>query len=145
MIIGIRTKKFDKNTQVGGAQKNQFVGGIKKAFKGVTQAFFKPNNTIIRLITDLLKGKVDNSIIGKIPSKINKFKTVIVYILGGGTYQEASEILALKKDYPNINFFYGSSHFSTTYDIIDELENENVMKSLDKKENFDEIFLEEVS
>lgn len=103
---------------------------MQKAIKGLTQAFLKPQNTIVKLVQDLMKGKVDNGIIGKLPNRNNKFKTVIVFVVGGGTYGEACEIINLKKDYPNTDFFYGSSHFSTIQDIIDELDNENVMKSL---------------
>lgn len=106
MVIGLSCRKKVKAN-------NKYVAGMQKAIKGLTQAFLKPQNTIVKLVQDLMKGKVDNGIIGKLPNRNNKFKTVIVFVVGGGTYGEACEIINLKKDYPNTDFFYGSSHFST--------------------------------
>jgi hypothetical protein len=106
MVIGLSCRKKVKAN-------NKYVAGMQKAIKGLTQVFSKPQNTIVKLVQDLMKGKVDNTIIGKLPTRKDKFKTVIVFVVGGGTYGEACEIINLKKDYPNTDFFYGSSHFST--------------------------------
>lgn len=95
--------------------KSTFISGtLKKAMKNVTQVFQKQNNSIVKQLTDLLgKGKLDNSIIGIQPSK-NIYKNVVVFVLGGGTYQEARDIIQLGiKDFPKTRFYYGSSHFST--------------------------------
>lgn len=135
MILSMACKKTIKNP------KSFISGTLKKAMKNVTQVFQKQNNSIVKQLTDLLgKGKVDNNIIGVQPSK-NTYKTVIVFVLGGGTYQEARDVIQLgKKEFPKTRFYYGSSHFSTIQNIIDELENESVMKTLgDSDKNGKEI------
>ena len=126
MILSIRDQFYKLNN-------DKFVGGIKKVLKGVTQIFNKRENVLVSMIIDLLKGKVENNLIGKLPK--NKFKNIIVYVLGGGTYGEACDVLNLKKEFPNVNFYYGSSHYLRTQDIIEDLENENIMKSLGKDNN----------
>ena len=58
MILSIRDQFYKLNN-------DKFVGGIKKVFKGVKQMFNKPNNVLISLVSDLLKGKLENNLIGK--------------------------------------------------------------------------------
>lgn len=96
---------------------------VIKGLKGVENIYTQHEPMLKETLTDLIKGKLREShfpFLGHVPQSGNRVQDIIVFTIGGTTYEESLMIQSLNKTHQGIKIILGSTtiHNSKRLTII---------------------------
>jgi hypothetical protein len=89
-----------------GSMLSKFGATFRGSMSGVTNVFTQHQPYIVSLLQDLAKSKLKPALFpytGPDPGATAKFSNVIIFIIGGATYEEAAKVAAINAGVLNLN------------------------------------------
>lgn len=100
---------------------------IKKGLQGATNVYTQHRPLLVEQLTDLVKGKLPDSLyptMGEYIMDKEKPSDIIIFFVGGATYEEAFAINELKRESPefaNVGVVLGGTTIHNSHSYLQEL------------------------
>lgn len=97
---------------------------VIKGLKGVENIYTQHEPLLKETLTDLIKGKLREThfpFLGNPPQTGNRVQDIIVFMIGGTTYEESLMIHSLNKTHQGIKFILGSTTIHNSKSFLEEV------------------------
>lgn len=105
---------------------------LKKGLKGVENIYTQHVPLLVRTLEELLKGKLKETLYPYADTNFNKAlhrpQDIVIFFVGGATYEEARCIYQLNQSTPGIRFLLGGTTIHNSASFLEEME-ESIKKA----------------